>query len=527
MALTDSLSGAPASLPPELVRLRAEALRRTGRDAEARDLLIRLAKGDTADRRTDPETLYELADLLAGQGKFDTAMKLVAKADSQLPFEAERRPAARSSRWRSAWRPRSEVYHSPHFDVRYPPLRGEEFARDAAKHPGGRAPAPAGLDPLASARVTEVHLLPFDDFRLGYSPGMDILGLYDGKIRVPLGDAPEVQSLRRQHPHPRAGPRDDRRADGATGRRAGSRRGWRSTSRWWTTTSTPSPAIATRGTCASFPLIEPAIGSYSPALVAIGYDESRWTLHYVEHRYGQAGIQRMLNAFRAGKTTDEAIAGASASPSPLQPGASGTGAPPRRRGSGRCRSCGTTRRRKPAVPIRPIGRNPTDRADNEALKTKSPRPEGRGLGVRRPQDLRRSGGGAAGTGRRRQPQAEGEQADFRRGSGVGEGAGDHEAVGSPAGGGARVVGERGGLVGAVAVGVVGDRALVGDRRAGGAGVDRGGDGDRHEPPAGIAPFQVTVLVPAVGDGRAAGGGGADQGQPAGRTSVNSLPGLSR
>ena len=41
--------------------------------------------------------------------------------------------------------------------------------------------------------------------------------------------------------------------------------------------------------------------------MAIGYDESAWTLHYVEQRYGKAGIQRLLEAFRAGKGGDEVI----------------------------------------------------------------------------------------------------------------------------------------------------------------------------------------------------------------------------
>ncbi|HEY0558313.1 MAG TPA: hypothetical protein VGG20_28945, partial [Thermoanaerobaculia bacterium] len=88
LALTDSLSGEPASLPPNLVRLRARALLRADRKAEARDLLILLAKGNIADRRSDPATLYDLADLLAEEGNFDTALKLAAKGDSQLPFEA-------------------------------------------------------------------------------------------------------------------------------------------------------------------------------------------------------------------------------------------------------------------------------------------------------------------------------------------------------------------------------------------------------------------------------------------------------
>ena len=48
LALTDSLSGEPASLPPSLVRLRVRRPAQLGRDAEARDLLILLAKGNTA-----------------------------------------------------------------------------------------------------------------------------------------------------------------------------------------------------------------------------------------------------------------------------------------------------------------------------------------------------------------------------------------------------------------------------------------------------------------------------------------------
>ena len=47
--------------------------------------------------------------------------------------------------------------------------------------------------PLTSSKVTEVHLLPFNDFRAGYSPTLEILGLYDGKIRVPLGETPNFE----------------------------------------------------------------------------------------------------------------------------------------------------------------------------------------------------------------------------------------------------------------------------------------------------------------------------------------------
>jgi tetratricopeptide (TPR) repeat protein len=314
VALTDSLSGAPASLPPELVRLRAQALRRTGRDADALDLLIRLAKGDTADRRTDPETLYELADLLAGQGKFDAAMKLVAKADAHLPFQTSGdrlRELQTEKRLAAAF----QVYHSPHFDVRYPPLRGEKLARDVAKILEDERLRLQAWIPVSPSSRVEVHLLPYEDFRLGYSLAMDILGIFDGKIRVPFGDVVRfnpfvVSILSHELAHAMIA---ERTADRAP--------------RWFQEglaqhvemvddDVNPIAGYRDKGTLTSFPLIEPALGSYSPALIAIGYDEARWTFHYVEHRYGKAGIQRMLEAYRAGQTTDEVITGALGVPVP-------------------------------------------------------------------------------------------------------------------------------------------------------------------------------------------------------------------
>jgi tetratricopeptide (TPR) repeat protein len=314
VALTDSLSGEPASLPPHLVRLRAEALRRSGRDPDALDLLIRLAKGDTADRRTDPETLYELADLFARQGNFDAAMKLVAKADAHLPFQTSG-DRLRELQMEKRLAASFQVFHSPHFDVRYPPLRGEKFAREVAKIlEAERQRLQAWIPASPSSRV-EVHLLPYEDFRLGYSLAMDILGIFDGKIRVPFGDVVRfrpfvVSILTHELAHAMIA---ERTADRAP--------------RWFQEglaqhvemvddDVNPIAGYRDKGTLTSFPLIEPALGSYSPALIGIGYDEARWTFHYVEHRYGKAGIQRMLEAYRAGKTTDEVITGALGVPVP-------------------------------------------------------------------------------------------------------------------------------------------------------------------------------------------------------------------
>ncbi|HEX4959706.1 MAG TPA: hypothetical protein VF173_02620 [Thermoanaerobaculia bacterium] len=306
LTLTDGLSQEVASLPAGLLRLRAEALRRAGRTREARDLLVRAMQGDKAGRRLDPETLYQLADLLAAEGDFDDASKLVAKANALLPFEAggERmRQLQMEKRLASS----AQVYRSPHFEIHYPALRGEPFAKEAARILEAERARLQAWIPLSSSKVTEVHLLHFEDFRVGYSPGLDVLGLFDGKIRVPLGDASRfvpfvVTLLTHELAHAMIAER--------TGVRAPHwfQEGLAQHVEMLQESVNPIQGYRDKGNLLSVPLLEPAIVSLSPALVNLGYDESRWTLHYVEHRYGKAGIHRLLDAFNAGKTTDEALA---------------------------------------------------------------------------------------------------------------------------------------------------------------------------------------------------------------------------
>ncbi|MFY9821570.1 MAG: hypothetical protein WAM82_09310, partial [Thermoanaerobaculia bacterium] len=306
LTLTDGLSQEVASLPSGLLQLRAEALRRAGRAGDARDLLVRVVQGERAGQRMDPETLYQLADLLTAEGNFDMALKLVVKANSELPFDAgdER---IRQLQMEKRLAASAQIYRSPHFEIHYPPLRGGAFARDAARVLEAERSRLQAWIPLSSAKSTEVHFLHFDDFQAGYSPGLDILGLYDGKIRVPLGDAPKfvpfvVSILTHELAHAMIAER--------TGDRAPHwfQEGLAQHVEMLQENVNPIQGYRDKGNLLGFPLLEPAIGSLSPALIAIGYDESRWTLHYVEHRYGRAGIHRLLDAFNAGKTTDEAIA---------------------------------------------------------------------------------------------------------------------------------------------------------------------------------------------------------------------------
>jgi len=308
VSLTESLSSDPSSLPPSLVRLRAEALRRSGREDEARGLLIRLAKGNTAQRRTDPGTLYQLANLLSRQGSFDDAIKLVAKADSQLPFEADGE-YLRQLQMEKRLAASSEVYRSPHFAIRYPPARGEKFAAEAARILEAERTRLQAWIPVNSPRVVEVHLLPFDDFRTGYSPGMDVLGLYDGRVSVPLGDVGRfnpfvVSILTHELAHAMI---TERTGDQAP---RWLQEGLAQHVEMVQENVNPVAGYRDKENLVAIPILESAIGSLSPALVAIGYDEARWTLHYVEHRYGRAGIHRLLDAYRSGKSDEAAIAAA-------------------------------------------------------------------------------------------------------------------------------------------------------------------------------------------------------------------------
>lgn len=314
--ITESLAQPAAILPARLTRLRAVALAHSDRKAEARDLLVRLALGDKASKRADPGALYQLAGLLEQEGQFDKAIGLVAKANAQLPsppggdrllqLTLEKRLAASM-----------EQLKSPHFVVSYPLSRGPAFGQEAMRileaervrlqkwiplPPGGGAPI-------------EVRLLPFEDFELGYARGGDVLGLYDGIVRVPLG------SLRTFMPFA-VSLMTHELAHAMIAQRTGDR-----APHWFHEGLAQHVEMQEEGhlntiadyragdSLLAFPLIEPALQSFSSAVwVSAAYDEALWTINYVEARYGVGGIHRLMNGFRAGQTTGEALAAAFGTP---------------------------------------------------------------------------------------------------------------------------------------------------------------------------------------------------------------------
>lgn len=305
ITLTEAVSRQVETSPAILVRLRAGALRQVGRKEEARALLVRLAGSDIANRRPTPGTLFELAELFAAAGEYETAIKLSKKADSQLPVprgQERRRQMELDKELSTSY----AIYSSAHFDVRYPKATGETYARGIALVlEEERTRLRRWIPNPGTARI-EVHLFPLQQFFSTFGSEY-VIGVYDGKVRVPFADLqslhPElVQVLSHEVAHAMIA--------GAT----------RDQAPYWLQEGlaqhvemgvgriNPLPDLARTGRALSFPTLEPILSGFAePQLVDLGYAEAAWTLHFIESRFGVKAIHGLLAAFAAGKTTGQAV----------------------------------------------------------------------------------------------------------------------------------------------------------------------------------------------------------------------------
>lgn len=306
LALTATVSTDLQKAPSGLVRLRAQALRKLGRTEEARQLLLRLAGGDIANRRPAPGTLFELAELFAAAGEYETAIKLSRKADSQLPQprgERRRRQMEMDQQLAASY----ANYRSDHFDVRYPLATGEVYARGVSLVLEEERRRLLRWIPQPGSKRIEVHLFPIRDFLSVFGGDISVVGVYDGKVRVPFADLqslhPElVQILSHELAHAMIA--------GATRDQAPHwlQEGLAEHVEMGLGRLNPLPDLARTGRALSFPTLEPILSGFAEEqLVDLGYAEAAWTVHFIESRFGVKAIHGLLNAFAAGKTTEEAI----------------------------------------------------------------------------------------------------------------------------------------------------------------------------------------------------------------------------
>ncbi|HET9210419.1 MAG TPA: hypothetical protein VFR03_08470 [Thermoanaerobaculia bacterium] len=306
LALTGPLVADIERAPASLVRLRAQALRQMERRDEARQLLIHLARNDFASRRPTAGTLFALSELYAAAGEYDTAIKLSEKADRQLPTPRgeRRRKQLKLDRDLAA---SYAVYKSDHFEVRYPKATGDRYARGVAEVLERERRRLERWIPGSGEKPVEVCIFPVRDFYENFGGDMGVIGLFDGKVRVPFA---EIRSL-----HPRlvailSHELAHAMIAAATHDQAPHwfQEGLAQHIEMGMGRLNPLPDLVRTGRVLSFPTIDPILRGFAePQLVDLAYGEAAWMINYIETRYGLEGVHRLIAAYAAGKTDEQAL----------------------------------------------------------------------------------------------------------------------------------------------------------------------------------------------------------------------------
>ncbi len=309
LELTQAVSDDPKGAPADLIKLRARALMEQDFSAEAKNLMIGLAKSDLANSRRDPGTYYQLAEMFAKTEDYGLALRLLKKANSLIPYPVNPGRIKQLELDRDL----SEQYISretEHFQLLYPKLTGSKYP----KHLGWVLEAewrrlqrwiPTRLEP---GHKIEIHLIPVEQFMSAYSSGgVMVVGIYDGRVRVPLAD------LRSLDPflvgilsHELAHAMIDIRTDGNAPKWM--HEGLASHIEMEQPGINPIPDMHRANRDLTFSIIDPVLAGFSePQLVELAYSHATWAIHFVESRHGVKGIHRLLDAFRQGDDTEAAL----------------------------------------------------------------------------------------------------------------------------------------------------------------------------------------------------------------------------
>lgn len=290
-----------------LARYRALALRQLGRETEATAELVGLARVALAGRRPFPGALYDLAELLAADGKYDTAIRLVKKADTQLarPFGEGRIRQFELSRELE-----SDLgeYRSAHFSVRFPAASGERYGRQIATVLEEERQRLLQWIPPAEGQRVIVELLPLESFLDAYAGEMPVIGLFDGRMRMPLAD---IQSLAPEWIAIVSHELTHALLTRATRGRAPHwlQEGLAQHAEMGRLHVNPMPELEASGRTLCFPALEPILRGFSePQLVELAYSEAAWAVGYIESRGGTAALRRLVADFAGGASTERATA---------------------------------------------------------------------------------------------------------------------------------------------------------------------------------------------------------------------------
>ncbi|HSP15031.1 MAG TPA: hypothetical protein VLV78_09785 [Thermoanaerobaculia bacterium] len=303
--LTDGLSPKSEHIPPLLFFIRATALQRVQRIVEAKQLLTAVASGRALQRRRDASALEELGELLASHDLYDDAVRMLDKAQSIKQSERVEQTVAQIQ-MNKRLATKYSIYTSGHFEVHYP----DDVSPVSAKLIGDILEAEYKRMqvwvPTPEFRPVVVNIVWWHDFKSVLTGNEFTLGMYQGKITVPLAGIPIyppeiVAILTHELLHAMLAQATNDQAP-----------------RWF------QEGMAQRvemvgvmrnafnmyddSKLLAFSLLDRVMReSPDPEMIGEGYLMSEAAIRYIEAKYGKAGLVKMIEQFRSGATTEDAI----------------------------------------------------------------------------------------------------------------------------------------------------------------------------------------------------------------------------
>jgi hypothetical protein len=305
LQLTSGVTASSDLVPADLLMMKAEALKRTGDVVGARALLRDLLGRAALLKRLDSRQLLEAGEMLAALGDNELAIKVMSRAGQlrDMPHLDDRiRQLMMNERLGTF-----STHQTAHFIIRY---SSEETGKAGAENLGEIAEAEflrlQKWIPILDLKPVTINMLSWETFRGTYTGSDHILGFYDGQITAPFAEVgnwpPQIVAiLSHELAHAMIAQRTRDQAP-----------------RWFQEgfaqriesvpmARNPFNMYDPEGMLAVALLDDVMIYSPDPAMIGQGYLISHALIRYVEGKWGQAGLEKLLNAFASGSTTEEAI----------------------------------------------------------------------------------------------------------------------------------------------------------------------------------------------------------------------------
>ena len=306
-SLTGELTPAAEHVPAELFFLRNTALVRLERNDEAKRLMSQLAGSKVLQRRKDARALEQLGEMLAQHDLFDQAIAMYDRAQliRANPYIDDR---VRQLQMNKRLATKYSTHKTEHFEVRYP----EDLSMSAAITTGKILEAEfqrlQKWIPVRDFKTVAVNVVWWQDFRSTYTGSDFILGFYQArKITVPFAGVrsyipPVVAILTHELAHAMLAQATNEQAP-----------------RWFQEGMAQRVEMKeympnafnmyTDDKLLALAVIDAVMTrSPDPEMITEAYIEAQTIIRYVESKYGEQGLAKMIAAYADGLSTAEAIA---------------------------------------------------------------------------------------------------------------------------------------------------------------------------------------------------------------------------